>query len=157
MANTMRWRYGDTNPVMLPVGTDTEIEIGDLVYLDSGSAKPASDMADQGSSTLTTQEFQDYFVGIAMQASSVGDVASIRIATSGVFEFECDSATHELGQTMTVAINLAGDQLFDQKVLSTASLPAAIGRCARQVTTASTRVLVDVVSTVLRGGPQDRE
>jgi hypothetical protein len=31
----------------------------------------------------------------------------------------------------------------------------AIGRCAKRVNPASTRVLIDVVSTVLRGGPQD--
>ena len=48
MANTMRWRYGDTNPVMLPVDSATVIEIGDLVYLDTDDAKPASAQADQG-------------------------------------------------------------------------------------------------------------
>ena len=41
MANTMRWRYGDTCPVMLPVDSATVIEIGDLVYLDADDAKPA--------------------------------------------------------------------------------------------------------------------
>ena len=42
MANTMRWRYGETNPVVLPVASATVIEIGDLVVLDTGTAKPAS-------------------------------------------------------------------------------------------------------------------
>ncbi|MEO0529625.1 MAG: hypothetical protein AAF266_03505 [Planctomycetota bacterium] len=156
MANTMRWRYGDTNPVMLPVGTETDVEIGDLVYLDSGEAKPASDVPDQGSSLLTVQEFQDNFVGVAMQASPAGDATSIRIATTGVFEFECDSAVHELGEEIAVAINLPGDKLFDQKVAATLTMSMAIGRCAKQVTVASTRVLVDIVSVVLRGGPQEQ-
>jgi len=31
MPNTMRWRYGETNPVMLPVQLGYVIEIGDLL------------------------------------------------------------------------------------------------------------------------------
>ena len=42
MSSTMRWRYGETNPVVLPVASATVIEIGDLVYFDSGTLKPAS-------------------------------------------------------------------------------------------------------------------
>ena len=45
----MRWRYGDTYPVVLPVDSATVIEIGDLVYLDTDDAKPAVGQADQGS------------------------------------------------------------------------------------------------------------
>jgi hypothetical protein len=47
MADTMRWRYGETNPVLVPVDSRTVIEIGDLVYLDTDDAKPASAQADQ--------------------------------------------------------------------------------------------------------------
>src|SRR3954466_1580321 len=35
MSNTMRWRYGDTCPVMLPVDSATVIEIGDMLFLDT--------------------------------------------------------------------------------------------------------------------------
>ncbi len=31
MTDKMRWRYGDTNPVVAPVDSATVIEIGDLV------------------------------------------------------------------------------------------------------------------------------
>lgn len=156
MANTMRWRYGDTNPVTLPVSADVGVEIGDLVYLESGQAKPASAQADQGSSTLNLLQFQDNFVGVAMQASPVGEATTIRIATTGVFEMECDSATFELGATVSVAVNLAGTQLIDQKVAATATMGAAIGRCAKRAPVATTRVLIDVVSSVMKGGPQAR-
>ena len=73
MANTMRWRYGDTNPVMLPVLTATVIQIGDLVYLDTNNAKPASSIPDQGSLAQNQQAFKQAFVGVAMQASTLGD------------------------------------------------------------------------------------
>lgn len=154
MSNTMRWRYGDTNPVQLPVAADAQIEIGDLVYLDAGQAKPASDQADQGASLLNLQTFHDAFVGVAMQASPSGTASSIRIATTGVFEFECDSATHELGDLLSAGIDGAGDQLIDQRVAANATIDTALGRCAKQEPVATPRVLVDIVSTIARGGPQ---
>lgn len=157
MANTMRWRYGDTNPVMLPVASDVDVEIGDMVFLDSGAAKPASVQVDQGSSAANQTVFHENFVGVAMQASPLGEASSIRIATTGVFEFTCDAATTELGAGIATAVNPTGDTLYDQKVVVTPSLATAIGRCAKQVSVASTRVLVDIVSAVMRGGPQASE
>lgn len=156
MANTMRWRYGDTNPVVLPVGETTELEIGDLVYLDSstGAAVPAGSLPDQGSSVLNQTVFRESFVGVAMQASRAGQVGSIRIATTGVFEFACDAATWELGDLVASAVDASGDALFDQKVGAGSDVVVAIGRCAKQATAATTRVLVDVVSVVMRGGSQ---
>ena len=35
MSDNMRWRYGETNPVIIPVNSASVIEIGDLVYLDT--------------------------------------------------------------------------------------------------------------------------
>lgn len=156
MANTMRWRYGDTNPVVLPVAEATEIEIGDLIYLDTatGMAAPASAQSDQGSSALNQSSFKDNFVGVAMQASTEGQTGSVRIATSGVFELSCDAITWELGDTVASATTVGGDQLFDQKVIAAPTMAVALGRCAKQATTATTRVLVDIVSVVMRGGPQ---
>lgn len=157
MANTMRWRYGDTNPVILPVAAGVSLEIGDLVYLDAGVGAPASVMPDEGSPTLNQQTFQDNFVGVAMQSSPSEEETTVRIATSGVFELDCDSATWELGEPASTQVDGSGTQLYAQQVVSAPSLSAAIGRCAKQASVASTRVLVDVVSSVMQGGPQDRE
>lgn len=157
MANSMRWRYGDTNPVTLPVEADDSVEIGDLVFLDSGAARPASAQEDQGSSLLNLNTFHDQFVGVAMQASPEGTASSVRIATTGVFEFECDPQTHEIGGLLSVAANGTGVALVDQKVAAATAFEAAIGRCAKPTTVAVNRVLVDIVSTVMRGGPQQKE
>ena len=51
MSDKMRWRYGDTNPVVAAVDSATVIEIGDLVYQDVDDAKPAASQADQGSAS----------------------------------------------------------------------------------------------------------
>jgi hypothetical protein len=154
MANTMRWRYGDTCPVMLPVDSATVIEIGDLVYLDTDDAKPASAQADQSSEAANQELFHDKFAGVAMQASASGDTQPVRVATAGVFEFACASATFEVGDLVGADENAAGNALEDQVVAGVATANLAVGRCAKRVNPAGTRVLVDLVSTVLRGGPQ---
>ncbi|MFO0791787.1 MAG: hypothetical protein U0805_20180 [Pirellulales bacterium] len=154
MANTMRWRYGDTCPVMLPVDSATVIEIGDLVYLDVDDAKPASAQADQSTEIGNQQLFHDVFAGVAMQASRSGDTQPIRVATAGVFEFDCLSTTLEVGDLMSSDENVAGVALLNQTVAKVGNPNAAIGRCAKRLNPAGTRVLVDIVSGVLKGGPQ---
>lgn len=154
MANTMRWRYGDTCPVMLPVDSATVIEIGDLVYLDVDDAKPASAQADQGTEISNQQLFHDIFAGVAMQASRSGDTQPIRVATTGVFEFDCVSATLEVGDLLAADENGGGTALLNQTVAEVSNANAAVGRCAKRLNPAGTRVLVDIVSSVLKGGPQ---
>jgi hypothetical protein len=154
MANTMRWRYGDTNPVMMAVDSATVIEIGDLLLQDTDDAKPASSQTDQGTESANQQMFHDLFVGVAMQASRAGDTQPIRVATSGVFEFDCLSTTLEVGDLMGADENGAGIALLNQTVVKVTNANAAIGRCAKRLNPAGTRVLVDIVSSVVKGGTQ---
>lgn len=155
MANSMRWRYGETNPLMLPVDSATVIEIGDLVYLDTDDAKPASSQADQGVEAANQELFHDKLAGVAMQASRDGETQPIRVATTGVFEFDCVASTFEVGDLIGADENSGGVALEDQVVAAVATANLAVGRCAKRVNPAGTRVLVDVVSTIGRGGPQD--
>ena len=154
MANTMRWRYGDTSPVVLPVDAAVAIEIGDLVYLEVDDVRSASEGVDQGTLEANQELFHDKFAGVAMQSSAVGSADSIRIATSGVFEFDCASATFEVGDLIGAEEDGTGTQLYDQTVAAVATPNLAIGRCVKRAATDGTRVLVDIVSTVVRGGPQ---
>ena len=152
MTDKMRWRYGDTNPVVAAVDSGTAIEIGDLVYQDVDDAKPASSQADQGSETANQELFADNFLGVAMQRSRSGDTDPIRVATTGVFELDCPSGTFELGALVGSDENAAGDGLLDQQVAPVSASRYAIGRVAKRVATAATSVLVDVRSTVMTGG-----
>lgn len=154
MANTMRWRYGDTSPVMLPVDASTVIEIGDLVYLETDDARPASTQSDQGTELGNQQLFHQKFAGVAMQASPSGEANPIRVATTGVFEFDCPSATLEVGDLMGGDENAGGTALLNQTLVKVTNANAAIGRCAKRLNPAGTRTLVDIVSTVMLGGPQ---
>jgi hypothetical protein len=151
----MRWRYGDTSPVMLPVDATTVIEIGDLIYLETDDARPASSQSDQGTEAANQELFHDKFAGVAMQASRNGDTQPIRVATAGVFEFDCLSGTFEVGKLIGADENAGGTALERQVVTPVATANLAVGRCAKRVSPAATRVLVDIVSTMQRGGPQD--
>lgn len=154
MANIMRWRYGDTNPVVMRVPEDLTVEIGDLVYESDGEALPATALADAGTKAANQEAFHDAFVGVAMQCSPAGSVDAIRIATSGVFEFDAVEAPFAVGALVGIDEDGSGSQLEPQQVIAVATPNLAIGRCAKAAVEASTRVLVDVVSTTLKGGPQ---
>jgi hypothetical protein len=139
---------------MLPVDSATVIEIGDLVYLDTDDAKPAGSQPDQGTENSNQQLFHDVFAGVAMQASRSGDTQPIRVATAGVFEFDCVSTTLEVGDLMGADENVAGTALLNGTVAKVTNANAAVGRCAKRLNPAGTRVLVDVVSSVMKGGTQ---
>ena len=152
MSDKMRWRYGDTNPVVAAVDSDTVIEIGDLLWQDTDDAKPASDITDQGTETANQEALADAFLGVAMQRSRSGDTAPIRVAATGVFEFDCPIGTFELGNPVGADENAAGDALLNQQVASVAAAAYAIGRIAKRQAAAVTSVLIDIRSTVMTGG-----
>ena len=152
MSDKMRWRYGDTNPVVAAVDSATVIEIGDLLWQDTDDAKPASDQADEGSETANQEALAEKFLGVAMQRSRNGDTAPVRVATTGVFEFDCPSGTFELGDLVGADENAAGDALLNQQVAKVTASPYAIARVAKREASAVTGVLVDVRSTVMTGG-----
>lgn len=159
MSNTFRYRRGDTKPVFLAPASATVIEIGDLVYLDwtTKKPKPASDLPDQGSEALNQDLFQQYFLGIAGQASANGDTDKIRIDTEGEFELDCASATFDLGDLVGADENSDGDGLLDQTVVEISSETKAIGRVCQPEASAVTKVLVRIRSTIMAGGVQAQE
>ncbi|MCA9247348.1 MAG: hypothetical protein KDA42_09545 [Planctomycetales bacterium] len=139
----------------LPVDSATVIEIGDLVYLDTDDVKPISGVTYGANLTAAQEAAHDGFLGVAMQASAAGDTNEIRVATSGVFEFDQATATVELGSRVGCDDNAAGDTLLTQQVIAVdgASPQLAIGRCARR-TSSATKILVSIKSTVMNDGPQ---
>lgn len=152
MSDKMRWRYGGTNLVVAAVDSATVIEIGDFVYQDTDDAKPASEMAAQSSGLEATHRlFVDSFLGVAMQRSQSGDTDPIRVATTGVFEFECALQTFELGDLTGLITNDTG-RLQDQAVGRASASQYAVARVAKREATPATSVLVDIRSTVMPGG-----
>lgn len=163
MSDKLRWRYGETNPIVAAVDSATVIEIGDLLYLDTDDAKPAGDQADGGTEAANQETFANRFLGVAMQRSRSGDTAAIRVATTGVFEFDCPSHVFEIGDHIAPSENDAGNALMDQQVEylgnfapdgGTTVSKRAIGRCAKREASAVTTVLVEIESAVMYGQPE---
>jgi hypothetical protein len=148
----MRWRYGDTNPVIAPVASGTVIEIGDMLYQSAGNALPAAAQADQGGNPANQQCFAGNFLGVAMQRSRAFDTDPIRVATTGVFEMDCLGGTFELGNLMGADVNTSSPGLLNQQVAPVSGAQYAIGRIARQEPVSAASVLVDIRSTVMTGG-----
>lgn len=152
MTDKMRWRYGDTNPVVAAVAAETVIEIGDLVYQDVDQARPAAGQDDQSSEAANQELFADRFLGVAMQRSRAGETAPIRVATTGVFEFDCPADTFELGDKVGLVEAATGTALENQQVTKVSDAKLAVGRVVRRQPSPAASVLVDVRSTILTGG-----
>jgi len=154
MSDRMRWRYGDTNPVIAAVDAATQIAIGDLLYQEVNDARPAATQTDLGSEEANQDAFAEKFLGVAMQRSRDGETAPVRVATTGVFEFDCPADTFELGDLVGVDENALGNALMNQQVGKVSDARYAIGRVARREPVPTTSVLIDVRSTVMTGGVQ---
>jgi hypothetical protein len=155
MADTYRWRYGDTAPAIVAFDVGTAIELGSLCYIDasdSNTAKAAGSFTWDTDLATTQAAFHLVFMGVAMQSYD-GDAAphdiglkdgKIRIATEGVFEFDCASATFAAGALVGPA-KQTGDLLEPQKVVAVATESLAIGRVQEAVASA-TKVKVRIRS-----------
>ncbi len=152
MSDNMRWKYGDANPVVAAVEADTVIEIGDLVWQDKDDAKPASHVGMSNTQPEVAQAgFARLFLGVAMQRSRSGDTAPIRVATTGIFEFDCPGSKFELGDLMGAWYDRGlKNQGVDQ--VSKDVPHFAIGRVAKREPAGVHSVLVDIRSTVMTGG-----
>lgn len=168
MANVSRYKYGDTKPVVASCQSATDIEIGDLVFLEGvdGALKnlrPASQLDDLGSIAANQIYFKCRFLGHASQrhrtaaVADPDDVTDIRVNTAGVHEYICASTTWELGDLVAPAENAAGTALLDQTVIVVPRVSAdadrrAIGRVAQREAVATTRVYIELSSEIMDGG-----
>ena len=157
MTDTMRWRYGDTNPVVTkPVAAGVAIEIGDLVAQDSsGNVIPAK-------LQTWTHRSGDNAGRVSFRLSRRGDAAVVGQRQrhhprrhDRRFRDELAAATFELGDLVAPDKD-TGNVLLNQQVVAvgTGNESKAIGRVAGRVNPAGTIVLVSIVSTKLLGGPQ---
>ena len=162
MSDLTRWRYGPTNHVFAAVEPDTVIEIGSLLWLDVHYATPASafSMLKSENAYDSQAAFASKFLGVALHRSVAGDATPIRVATTGVFEFDCSDGTFELGDLIGVATtdeigvphNSEDASLFNDCVTKVLSGGLAIARVAKREPTTTRIVLVDIRSTVMTGG-----
>jgi len=143
----------DGPTVAAAVDAGTEIAVGDLLYQDTDDARPASALPDEGSEAANQAAFHDFFLGAATTAKPAGSAGTVIAQVAGRRTFSCASQTFELGQLVGPNENGGGTALLNQEVTPVASATLAIGRVSRRYAVATTTVEVDMVSTVMYGGP----
>ena len=149
MTSKFRWVHGDTAHVLAPVASATVIEIGDLVFYDTNTTKSAVMQANQSTKELNQSTFAGKFLGVAMQASPAGSDVSIRVATAGVFEYNCPATAFELGNYVGIGVKSGNTGLENQVLEKVTAANGAIGRVSRREATATTTVQVQLKSTVM--------
>ena len=163
MADVNNWRYGSTNPVKAQIHTVQAVSRGDLIALSTGYVTLASQESDALKASAQT-DFAAHFLGVSGQRKKAneaqpghggGQANRIRVATTGVFEFDTFASTLEVGDLVGPAYSATTSTIEDQKVELVTNVAQAIGRVQEKKSdAASTTVLVRIFSKVMLGGPQ---
>ncbi len=150
MSNQLRFRSGQVQLHKLRVDSGTVIEAGDLVFLDTDDVKPASDFTWDTDLATTQAEFAAVFLGIAQQQSADGDTddVSVDLSPFSVYEFDVNSATYELGDSLGPDEN--SSQLMNQQ-LEAAIEGNSIARAAEYQASASSTLRVQFASAYHAG------
>ncbi len=145
MSNQLRFRSGQVQLHKLRVDSGTVIEAGDLVFLDTDDVKPASDFTWDTDLATTQSEFAAVFLGVAQQQSADGDTddVSVDLSPFSVYEFDVNSATYEVGDSLGPDENSSA--LMNQQ-LEAASAGNAVARAAEYQASASSTLRVQFAS-----------
>lgn len=155
MADVLRYRRGDANPIEARVDSATVIQIGDCVFLDTNDVKPAADLTFGGLGTAQ-ELFRQTFLGVSESRSRALDTAKLKIDQGGVHEFICASATFNEMDLVGMDDNAGGTALENQTVIAVTDVSRAIGRVVRAEATAVTKVLVEI-KNMFSGGLQEAQ
>jgi len=137
--NKLRFRSGQVHLRKVRVDSGTVIEAGDLVWLDTDDAKPASAFTWTTNLATTQGNFAAKFLGVAHQPSGLGETSpiSVDVSPDSVYEFDVASGTFELGAPL--GPDESSSKLMNKQLESCAAA-AAVAR-ASEYTTAATSTL----------------
>ena len=113
--------------IQVAVDSATVIHIGDLLWLDTDDAKPASDVPWNTDEASTRADFIAKFLGVAKSASADGETEDVKVYTIGKFFFDIKAAPAadlQVGTLMGPA-KAAGDALLNQVLHNAATVKGA--------------------------------
>jgi hypothetical protein len=145
---------GLTYPVPLDIVTaaydgSIAVEVGDLMFYDTDDAKPAASQADAGSEAANQAAFAPKFLGVSCERKlSTAPTDDIDVAVDAIREMPCASEAYEIGDMVTVDEAASGTALENQKLVKTTDVTKAIGYAVKRYASATTTVLVRLMSNV---------
>ncbi|RLC65115.1 MAG: hypothetical protein DRI01_01960 [Chloroflexi bacterium] len=129
MADKYRFLKGPMNTIVVPVQPNTEIEVGDFVFLDavdnlrnndsstaSHKAYPFDSLDAAAGHAAAAVDASDYFLGIALEAhdsDSVDD--NILVGTDGDWVMDLDTTTSVKVGYSIEPYSASGVEVYDQK------------------------------------------
>lgn len=132
--NRDRHVWGHTNPIYMETANDQMIMTGDLCYMLTNSLYPLSYAAGQDFRWVRD------FIGVAMQYAIDQDPDEVRVATDGVFEFDCLPDTFIIGEGVYQWANPQFVYGRDDR----SSVNGIIGRVWKRYASNTTKVLVKI-------------
>jgi hypothetical protein len=159
MANVFRGRWDTkSNPKGVKeyaVDTAVAVEVGDLMWLDTDDAKPASHAnLWTGTEAGARGNLADKFIGIAVSGHAANDttVTSVRVAGKGVWSMPVGTpATFEVGDHVG-GDKAAGSTLLAQSVEKVTDESTAIGRVAKRYPANTSIVHFEILGRGEAGG-----
>ena len=141
-------------------GTDV-IEVGDMLVVSSGNARPASSITDATGTTTALRKtavndaVADAFIGIAYHAKRSDETPTILVITDGVFEMSIADAS---GITVGALVSCdASDNGTTATALTKTVIAATstngIGKAARAGVTSGTELTVHLRGSGMSSGP----
>lgn len=123
-------KFPDLDHVPYPYAGSLAVDIGDLLFLSSGYAVPASGLTGTGSQAGDASAYVPEFAGVARERKLTTDSAGyIDVTPFWVGDVPCPSAVWRVGDLVTVTENTGNTGLLDQEVQQTSDTAVAIGVC----------------------------
>lgn len=139
-------------PVFMPSAASTLYEPGDLLWNDSGVAKPASAMPDQGTEGDNQTYFAARFLGICGSQKLAANTGTndVQIIFREEYQFNCASSTFVVGDYVAGDEDVSGTALEDQQVKKTSTAADAVAIVMKAESSASTKVFAVPLSILNR-------
>ncbi len=147
MANTTH--NGRKTTLVKIAAASAAIEAGDLVYLASNAATPASSQTDNVGEEANQAEFARKFLGVSRDASPSGTTDAIMVDTGTDVEytFTVVSGTYRTGDLLGIS-EASGTELADQVLEAVTSLDLAIVKVSDDSASARTSVKGRLIRTL---------
>lgn len=147
----------DTN-MRLQAAESVAISVGDLLWWDSSAKrlKPMDQFSATGVAATDRATLGAAFAGVALQGKLAADTSTgyparggecITAAQDGLYEADCDSATFEPGDQVSVVVNAGTGtgKVENLKVAKTTTSGESIGYVVERYASATTKVLIRFV------------
>ena len=129
MASHLRFRPGPVHLFKSNIDPDSLVEPGDMLFLDSSEARPASQFVWDTDLPTTQAAFADAFLGIAHERSEPGESSpiSVDLSPQSVYEFDVDISSYTLGTLL--GPDESSSSLMSQQLEMVGASDQAVARC----------------------------